>query len=229
VASGLVGVRDAHGDRYPHVGVGVVYKLGLAGLWYTFFPAWCSVSAFVSAKIFRRSLAYTQAELQSIRFGGMSSELLRGWVAGWQVFLNMFILGWVGIAMGKVCLFVFGWPLWVGLILFSAICAIYVLAAGYWGVVMADFQQGVIAFIAILIVSLWGVHAAGGPGGIVSKLHDLGAAGKLNPFAFTGFTGAISPSPGSSRWSSSPSSEESAWRRRSIGSRRRSGYNRPAR
>ena len=166
---------------------GVIYKHGFTGLWYTFFSAWCAISAFVSTKIFRRSLAYTQAEWQSLRFGGMAGELLRGWIAGWQVFINMFILGWVGIAMGKVCEFAFGWPLWLGMVLFSSLCAIYVLTAGYWGVVMADFQQGIIAFIVILIVSIWGIHAAGGPGAIIDKLQALGEAGKLNPFNFTGF------------------------------------------
>lgn len=167
---------------------GVVYKHGLAGLWYGFFAAWCAVSAFVSTKIFRRSLAYTQAEWQSLRYGGLPSELLRGWIAGWQVFLNMFILGWVGIAMGKVCFYLFGWPTWIGLTFFSSVCAIYVLAAGYWGVVMADFQQGIIAFVAIAFISLWEVHVAGGPGGIVQRLQELGASGKLNPFAFSGWS-----------------------------------------
>jgi Na+/proline symporter len=149
---------------------GVVYKFGFSGLWYSFYAAWCAISAFVSTKIFRRSLAYTQAEWQSLRFGGLSGEMLRGWIAGWQVFLNMFILGWVGIAMGKVCHFLFGWPVWIGLIVFSSLCAIYVLAAGFWGVVMADFQQGIIAFIVIIIVSIWGIHVAGGPAGIIAKL-----------------------------------------------------------
>ena len=95
---------------------GVIYAHGLRGLWYTFFTAWTAVGAFVSARIFRRSLAYTQAEWQSLRFGGLGAELLRGWLAGWQFFMNMFILGWVGIAMGKVCALVFGWPVWVGLV-----------------------------------------------------------------------------------------------------------------
>jgi Na+/proline symporter len=152
---------------------GVVYRFGFSGLWYTFYAAWCAISAFVSSKIFRRSLAYTQAEWQSLRFGGMAGELLRGWIAGWQVFLNMFILGWVGIAMGKVCQFLFDWPLWIGLVVFSSICALYVLAAGYWGVVMADFQQGIIAFIVIIIVSIWGIQAAGGPAKIISKLKNF--------------------------------------------------------
>lgn len=166
---------------------GVIYRYGFAGIWYTFFSAWCAISAFVSTRIFRRSLAYTQAEWQVIRFGGLGSELLRGWMAGWQVFMNMFILGWVGMAMGKLCHYAFGWPLWIGLIVFSSVCVIYVLSAGYWGVVMADFQQGVIAFSAILIVSVWGIIAAGGPNAIVIKLSELGQSWRLNPFHFSGW------------------------------------------
>ncbi|MBN2207353.1 MAG: sodium:solute symporter [Candidatus Aminicenantes bacterium] len=166
---------------------GVIYQHGLRGIWYTFFSAWCAISAFASTRLFRRSLAYTQAEWQTLRFSGMGSELLRGWIAGWQVFMNMFILGWVGIAMGKLCHYLFGWPTWLGLILFSSLCAVYVLAAGYWGVIMADFQQGVIAFSVILIVSVWQIVAAGGPSTIIAKIEGMGQAWRLNPFAFTGF------------------------------------------
>ena len=164
---------------------GVIYKHGMVGIWYTFFSAWAAISAFVSTRIFRRSLAYTQAEWNVIRFHGMGAEMLRGWMAGWQVFMNMFILGWVGIAMGKVCFYLFGWETWIGLVVFSAICAVYVLAAGYWGVVMADFQQGIIAFLVIMIVSVWGIMTAGGPSGIVEQLTVMGESGRLNPFAFT--------------------------------------------
>ena len=169
---------------------GVIYRHGLAGLWYSFFASWCAISAFVSTRIFRRSVAYTQAEWNTIRFSGLGAELLRGWMSGWQVFMSMFILGWVGVAMGKVCNYVFDWPVWFGLVFFSSLCAIYVMAAGYWGVIMADFLQGVIAFAVILLVSIWGVVAAGGPGAIVDKLAAMGEAHRLNPFAFTGwFTG----------------------------------------
>ena len=149
---------------------GVVYKYGFAGLWYAFYAAWCAISAFVSTRIFRRSLAYSQAEWQTLRFGELGAELLRGWLAGWSVFMNMFILGWVGIAMGKLCAMLFGWDLYVGLLIFTAIGAVYVYTSGYWGVVMADFQQGVIALLVIIIVSVYGVVAAGGPTAIISKL-----------------------------------------------------------
>jgi len=169
---------------------GVIYAHGLRGLWYTFFMAWTAIGSFVSARIFRRSLAYTQAEWQVLRFGGLGAELLRGWVAGWQVFMNMFILGWVGIAMGKVCELAFGWPVWVGLVVPTVITALYTLAAGYWGVVMGDFLQGIVAIFAIVVVSAAGIAAVGGPEEITTRVIGLGDAWRLDPLAFTGwFTG----------------------------------------
>ena len=169
---------------------GTVYQHGLRGLWYTFFAAWTAVASFVSARIFRRSLAYTQAEWQTLRFSGLGSELLRGWLAGWQVFMNMFILGWVGMAMGKVCHFAFGWPLWVGLVIPTVVTALYTLAAGFWGVVMGDFLQGIVAVFAIVLVSMVGVFAAGGPTEVTTKLVEMGEGWRLDPLAFTGwFTG----------------------------------------
>jgi solute:Na+ symporter, SSS family len=172
---------------------GVVYAHGLRGLWYTFFTAWTAVGAFVSARIFRRSLAYTQAEWQSLRFSGLGAELLRGWIAGWQVFMNMFILGWVGMAMGKVCQLAFGWPLWVGLVVPSVITASYTLAAGYWGVVMGDFLQGIVAVFAIVIVTVVALMAGGGPAGVTGRLAELGQTWRLDPMAFTGWASGDFP------------------------------------
>jgi len=97
------------------------------------------------------------------------------------------------MAMGKLCHYLFNWPEWVGLILFSSLCAIYVLAAGYWGVVMADFQQGVVAFSVIIIVSIWGIVAAGGPQQIIAKINSLGESWRLNPLAFSGWTSGDFP------------------------------------
>ncbi len=169
---------------------GVIYANGMRGIWYTFFTAWTAIGAFVSARIFRRSLAFTQAEWQTLRFGGLGAEMLRGWMAGWQIFMNMFILGWVGMAMGKVCALAFGWPLWVGLVIPSVITAFYTLAAGYWGVVMGDFLQGIVAVFAIVLVSLVGIATAGGPTAVTTHITELGQQWRLDAFAFTGvFTG----------------------------------------
>ncbi|MDZ7371538.1 MAG: sodium:solute symporter [candidate division KSB1 bacterium] len=166
---------------------GMVYRHGLYGMWYSLFAGWCAVSAWVSARIFRRSLAGTQAEWATQRFSGLGAELIRGWLAGWQVAMNMFIAGWVGIAMGNVCNYLFGWPLWVGLVLFSSLCCLYVITAGFWGVIIADVQQGITMFIVIILVSIWAAMAAGGPSKIVAGLYNLGMSEMLNPFRSTGF------------------------------------------
>jgi Na+/proline symporter len=101
--------------------------------------------------------------------------------------MNMFILGWVGMAMGKVGAMAFGWPIWYGLVIPSVITAFYTLAAGYWGVVMGDFLQGIVAIFAILLVSWVGIVAAGGPSGVVEGVTALGQSWKLDSMAFTGW------------------------------------------
>jgi len=131
----------------------------------------------------------SQAEWQNLRYSGLGSELLRGWLAGWQTFMNMFVVAWVSAAMGKVCVYLFGWPPWVGITLFTTVCAIYVLSAGYWGVVMADFQQGLISFAVITLVSMWAIFEAGGSAAIVERLTALGDGWRANPFHFDAFWG----------------------------------------
>ena len=81
---------------------------------------------------------------------------------------------------------VFGWPLWVGLVVPTVITAVYTLAAGYWGVVMGDFLQGIVAIFAIVLVSLVGVFAVGGPTELTNGLVSLGETWRLDAFAFTG-------------------------------------------
>jgi len=169
---------------------GFVYRSGMFGVWQSLFTGWCAISAFVSTRIFRRSLAGTQAEWQTLRFSGMPAELMRGWMAGWQVALNMFIAGWVGIAMGNVCEWAFGWPIWYGLVFFSSACAIYAMTSGFWGVIIADVQQGITMLLTIILVSVWAILAVGSPAQIVAKVQALGRPEMLNPFHFTGwFTG----------------------------------------
>lgn len=172
---------------------GFVYQKGLYGIWGSLFAGWCAISAWVSTRIFRRSLAGTQAEWQTLRFSGLPGELMRGWIAGWQVVFNMFCAGWVGIAMGNVCHWAFNWPIWWGLVLFSVVCCIYAMTSGYWGVIIADVQQGITMFLTCIIVSVWAVMAVGSPGAIVDKIRAMGHADMLNPFRTTGFVSGDYP------------------------------------
>ncbi|HIH98336.1 MAG TPA: sodium:solute symporter [Thermoplasmata archaeon] len=170
---------------------GVIYQYGLAGMWYGFFATWCSISAFASAKIFRRSLSYTQAEWQTLRFSGLGAELSRGWLSGWRAFMDIFTVGWMNAAIYMICNYLFGWPFWLSFLVFTVSVAIYVTTSGYWGVVMADFQQGIFVLIVIVLVSVIGISVAGGPAGILSSLESMGKEWMANPFAFKEFGGGL--------------------------------------
>jgi Na+/proline symporter len=180
---------------------GVVYTHGLSGMWHGFFATWCSISAFASAKIFRRSLTYTQAEWQTFRFAGLGGELTRGWLSGWRVFMDLFTIGWLAAAMYRISDYLWStpeWeiPFWLVFLVFTVTVAIYTAVSGYWGVIMADFQQGIIALCVILIVSFAGVLAAGGPSDILETLSLADKEWMANPFAFKEF----SPGNGISIW-----------------------------
>jgi Na+/proline symporter len=58
---------------------------------------------------------------------------------------------------------------------------------------MGDFLQGIVAVFAIVLVSLVGVAAAGGPMEVTSRIVELGQEWRLDPLAFTGWTGGEFP------------------------------------
>lgn len=78
----------------------------------------------------------------------------------------------------------------MGLVFPTLITAAYTLVAGYWGVVMGDFLQGIVAIFAIVLVSMVGIAAVGGPAELSGTLVEMGEGWRMNAFAFTGlFTG----------------------------------------
>jgi Na+/proline symporter len=58
---------------------------------------------------------------------------------------------------------------------------------------MGDFLQGIVAVFAILLVSLVGIAAAGGPTEVTARIVELGQGWRLDALAFTGWTGGDFP------------------------------------
>ena len=166
---------------------GVIYKNGMAGIWYTFFCGWAAISAFVSTRIFRRSLAYHTGRMEC-RTLHRPRQRIATRLDGWMAILHEYVCARLGWYRYGTCVRV---PVCLANLdrtgsFFPSVCH---LCSGcrILGVVMADFQQGVIAFLVIIIVSVWGIHIAGGPTGILDKLAALGELDRINPFAFTGW------------------------------------------
>ncbi|MDR1232316.1 MAG: sodium/proline symporter, partial [Spirochaetaceae bacterium] len=85
------------------------------------------------------------------------------------------------VACGKLFNSVFGMNYTVALILGAAIVLVYTVLGGYLAVCSTDFVQGSLMFFALVITTIVGAIALGGPVEAIEKVNSLGA-NFLNPF-----------------------------------------------
>ncbi len=152
---------------------------------------WCillggMMCVFFYARLWRRAEILTDVAFNELRYDGKPAAALRGFMAVYKgVLYNCIVMGWVILAMSKIvkAIFIdvadktfqlpiagtvsFDTALIVGLVLF-ALC--YTLLSGFWGVVMTDLVQFVMAMVgsyALAGIVLWKM---GGPSGMVAKV-----------------------------------------------------------
>jgi SSS family solute:Na+ symporter len=139
---------------------------------------WCilmggMLSTFFYARLWRRAGIITDVEFIELRYEGRSAALLRVLMAVYGAVLkNAIIMGWVILAMAKVCDVLLGWDRGWSITIMIAIAVGYTLLSGFWGVVVTDVIQfalamgGSIALMAIVLVKM------GGPSGMVEQIQQ---------------------------------------------------------
>jgi SSS family solute:Na+ symporter len=165
---------------------------------------------FFYANLWRRARIVTDLEFIEIRYTGNAAKGLRVFnVFFGGVFANCIVLGWVILAMGKVSEAVLGLPetFMVGsfevsskltvlvVLVFTAL--FYTVLSGFWGVVVTDFVQFIIAMAGAIALAVVVVIHAGGPSEMVAKavaatgsnkhilfVPSFADAGKLAVFTF---------------------------------------------
>ena len=129
------------------------------------------LSAFLLAKLWRRAEVLTDVELTELRYGGTGAKILRGFRALYfAIPINGIAMGWVLLAMAKIAAVAFGWPKWQSILIFSTAALSYSMLAGFWGVVVTDLVQFVLAIIGATAVAYFAVEAAGGMESIISYI-----------------------------------------------------------
>jgi sodium/proline symporter len=86
------------------------------------------------------------------------------------------------VACGKLFNAVFGIPYTGALVIGIVIILTYTILGGYLAVCSTDFVQGTLMFIALIVTTVVGAVALGGPVEAVEKVNRLGES-FLNPFA----------------------------------------------
>lgn len=178
----------------------MVARNGVAGNW-----LWWSLLAsgmltvFFFARLWRRAEVMTDVEFVELRYSGKPAAFLRGFRALYLGLpINLIIMGWVNLGMAKVLSGTLGLAKWQALALCLGITFIYSILSGFWGVVVTDAVQFVIAMVGSIALAIFAVNAVGGMESLKTKLAGITPVGSTETF---GAGGAISLWPdGSAIW-----------------------------
>ncbi|PID78529.1 sodium:proline symporter [bacterium DOLJORAL78_65_58] len=145
------------------------------GIWYNWF-GWHYVFAQMMAVVFfsrfwRRARVLTDNELIELRYSGKPAAFLRGFKAGYFAILyNFIVLGWVLKGLGTVAEAVLGVDQHTAVIVGAALALSYALLAGFWGVVVTDVVQFVLAMTGSISVAVLAVRHVGGLAELKARL-----------------------------------------------------------
>ncbi|HWS56014.1 MAG TPA: hypothetical protein VN228_17880, partial [Pyrinomonadaceae bacterium] len=150
----------------------MVARHGVAGNW-----LWWSMLAggmltvFFFARLWRRSRVMTDVEFVELRYAGRPAAFLRAFRALYLGLpINLIIMGWVNLGMAKVLSGTLGLPKWQALALCLGITFFYSLLSGFWGVVVTDAVQFVIAMAGSVALAVFALRAVGGVGALRERL-----------------------------------------------------------
>jgi Na+/proline symporter len=162
----------------------MVARNGVAGNW-----LWWSMAAsgmltvFFFARLWRRAEVMTDVEFVELRYSGRPAAFLRAFRALYLGLpINLIIMGWVNLGMAKVLSGTLGLAKWQALALCLGITFLYSILSGFWGVVVTDAVQFVIAMAGSIALAVFAVKAVGGVEALKSRLAGVTPAGAAGPF-----------------------------------------------
>lgn len=159
----------------PLLVTGIVRQRGIWGnweIWALAISTMFAVSFF--SKLWKRSGVLTEVEFVELRYSGKSAAVLRGFKAiYWGILYNAFIMGaWPMTGLAKVMQETAGWNKAESIFFCMALTTAYSCLSGFWGVILTDLFQFVVAMFGAVLLAVYAVQAAGGVELIVEKLKD---------------------------------------------------------
>ena len=148
------------------------------GIWFNWF-GWHYVmsqmlAVFLFSRFWRRAEVLTDNELIELRYSGKPAAVLRGFKAGYfAVLYNFIVLGWVLLALGSIAETVLGIPSEAAILGGAAIALFYALLAGFWGVVVTDVFQFVLAMAGAIVLAFAALDKVGGMSELLAELAAL--------------------------------------------------------
>ena len=156
---------------------------------------WCyaiggMMTVFLFARYWRRGDVMTTAELSTLRYGGKSAGILRGFLGFYHAGItNTIVLCWVILAAAKIVDVLFDVDKMTAIAAACGISLSYSLLAGFWGVVITDLLQFAMAMTGGVALAWLSWRAVEGMAGLTQRLSSEGIAVAADTFS-------LIPSPG---------------------------------
>ena len=148
------------------------------GIWQNWF--WWNLlmgsllSVFLFSRLWRRAEVLTDNELLELRYSGKPAAFLRAFKAGYFAILyNFIVMGWVINAMASVVSVMLNMDKWTAVWLCVIIALVYAILSGFWGVVVTDLVQFVIAMFGSIALAIIALNHVGGMELLLTKLNGL--------------------------------------------------------
>ncbi len=148
------------------------------GIWQNWF--WWNLlmgsllSVFLFSRLWRRAEILTDNELLELRYSGKPAAFLRAFKAGYFAILyNFIVMGWVINAMASVVSVMLNMDKWTAVWVCVIIALVYAILSGFWGVVVTDLVQFVIAMFGSIALAIIALNYVGGMEVLLSKLNEL--------------------------------------------------------
>jgi len=165
-------VATTFGADTPLAVTEIVSKNGIAGnwLWWNFIFGGI-LTVFLFSKLWRRSEVLTDIEFTEVRYSGKPAAILRGFRALYLGLpINCMIMAWGILAMSSILKVTFSFPKSQAIVISLSIAVIYSVLSGFWGVVVTDMLQFIIAMVGSVSLAVISVRHVGGIEALKAKV-----------------------------------------------------------
>ncbi len=152
----------------PNLVSDIVRTHGVAGNWVWWaFLLTGMLTAFIYARMWRRSGVFTDIEFYELRYSGKPAAFLRGFRALYLgLMFNVLVMASVTLAAMKIAGVILGWEPWQTGLIAGTVTVIYSAAGGLRGVLLTDLLLFIGAMTGSILAAWWlvGIPEIGGLG-----------------------------------------------------------------
>jgi SSS family transporter len=164
------------------------------GMSATVIGMWHPVAALIAFGVFAPSLARMFKKLNALTFSEFLSLRFKSQALGSasSLITSVFIIPYTVsafIAMASVFSILIGIPFWIGVLLSGAIIALYVFSGGLFTVTIAEFIQGIVMLVAVVVILIVCYTTLGGFLPAHQALADISASAVSFPALPSSFWG----------------------------------------